>query len=748
MKKKYGTFIAAALVPALLSCSKAEQPAPLEPQESEYSFKVRFESPVKTTFDGNEIDWSKFDGISVFDTTANNLFITRDESVKEAVFIGTARENDKYVALFPYYSKATYMSGKIATYLPPTQKSYDKTFGGMINIAAGIANGDRIELHNVCGYIKFTLDSKINQFSSATLAAVAEEPISGALSINLKSGEPVATASGLPYVKVIPGKESIESGEYYIIAAPATFAEGLSFTFTRIKDGATYTKTFTGVSVERNKICDLGLIDPDDTWAQVSSVSTGTASMKAGVISIKGNKISLVDALPENVTYGICRSVDGGATWTETEEAAALSEGSFDWEGSGYNFNTEYMFKAWARYKDNEIVYGEPLIFNARITAVTVGSLALNGTTLNITGNSFSAENCDLSDIICGVELSADGGSSWTEAGKSEPVSDHFDVHTTVTAGTAYLVRAFAQAGNTDKVYSETADMSPRISEVVTGTAALDGKNVIITGNSISAQFCDVSAIVCGLETSRDGSVWTEVSKGQATAFTFDGNTTISKQGTTYFRAWAAIGDQDKVFGSATSVSTQDIVLNFDFSTADIVKANISVVGTSDAEHPLTELPLTDRVITGEDTYSYSFSDYETQIFKVYSHWVSGARGPMTYRIFSSSGLRCTSAGNKTGGYYFMSFPAIAGYKLVAVDNCCTQTGRKMSIVSKPVQSDGETTLASSNGTSEKDASGYYTATMDISAAASAGVAYYAAFKSNGYNSKLICHYTKMNENE
>lgn len=734
-------LIPAALMAVLVSCTKTEEAEPVKPEPTEHTFKVSFETPTKTSFDGNRIDWSKFDGISVFDGTSNNLFITRDEGKATADFTGNAFEADSYAALFPYYSKATYKSGKIVTYLPPTQKSFDGTFGGMTNIAAGISAGGEITLQNVCGYVKFTLDSKMNEFTQATITAVAGENIAGNVTISWNGDIPSARASGSQQIMVIPSAESIESGVYYVIAAPSSFAEGLSFTFTRKKDGATYSKTFTDVSVERNRILDLGAIRPDDTWAQVSSVTTGTPTLKGGVMTISGNKVSLVDADPAFVTCGMSVSVDGGANWTDVF-SAPMESTTFDWQASGYEFCKEYQFKAWARYKEDTPVCSEPVVVNAHVTKVTVGSLNLDGTTLSVKGSMFETEACDITDLFCGIELSADSGASWTEYGKAVPSSSSFDTQATIQTGVPYLVRAWVQAGSTAKVYSGNADMSPRISTVTTGTATLDGLNAKLSGNIISAQFCDLSAITCGIEYSRDGINWTNVSSAAATGWTFDAGTTVL-QGRTYLRAWAQITGQDKVYGNSTYVATDKVDLNFDFSTQAIVEENITAVSSTDSSNPLTELPLKDRIITGEDSYIYKFADYGNVNFVVYSHWADGARTAMTYRIFSSKGLRCTTAGNSTGKYYFMSFPAINGYKLVSVENWCTQTGRKMNIADSPVQG-GETILATTSGTSTLDETGFYISVMDISDKSAANTAYYAAFRSNGYNAKLICHYVKV----
>lgn len=287
---------------------------------------------------------------------------------------------------------------------------------------------------------------------------------------------------------------------------------------------------------------------------------------------------------------------------------------------------------------------------------------------------------------------------------------------------------------------------------VTTGTASLEGKTATVTGNTIIAGDVALTDITCGIESSYDKETWTTLSSATPSTTTFDETVTVG-QGTTYLRAYAQVNGSGKVYGDAVSVSTSTIVLDFDFSSTAIVEANVAVVGTTDSAHPLTELPKSNRTMTGEDTYTYKFSDYPATNFTIYSHWIStnedgSKRSEMQY-YYNSTGLRSTTAGNSTSSAkynYFMSLPTIPGYKLTLVEVWYTSASRKMVIVTAPTQGSGEKSLASTDGASTADGDGFYKGTMDVSKNSVANTPYYARFKDNGYIAHLICHYEKVTE--
>lgn len=285
---------------------------------------------------------------------------------------------------------------------------------------------------------------------------------------------------------------------------------------------------------------------------------------------------------------------------------------------------------------------------------------------------------------------------------------------------------------------------------VTTGTASLEGKTVTVTGNTIIAGDVALTDITCGIESSYDKETWNTLSSVTPSAATFDETVTVG-QGTTYLRAYAQVNGSGKVYGDAVSVSTSTIVLDFDFSTQAIVEANVAVVGTTDSAHPLTALPKSNRTMTGEDTYTYKFSDYPATNFTIYSHWIStnedgSKRSEMQY-YYTSTGLRSSTAGNSSGKYhYYMSLPSIPGYKLTSVENWCTSADRKMGIVDAPTQGETEKILASTSGSKTAAEDGFYKGIMDVSSKSVANTQYYARFFTNGYNAHLICHYEKVTE--
>lgn len=743
MKKTMKYTLAALIsISAALSCTK-EMSEPAAPGKLVYKVFGATSEQEKTSIDFTTpaILWSAGDELGVFadpsstKKTAEKLSMLSEPGLSMASFGGEITEaSESYFFTYPYIEgtsevvvKEAGKSVSISTVLPPVQTvGPDEIYNGALITAGHSAAGEStVTMYPIVSFLKLGISG--SDIASVKVYANPSSIISGSLTavynmVNPASSylNPRTAAEMSNAITLLPKSgDSLSEGNYFLCSrkgfkGSAGDVNGMTIKFTKTDGTATY-------------------LSQDDEPAAAEDMDAANQTIDLGTFSsssLNWKKQTVVD-----VTFG-----DG---------SAAVQPFTTDIPTSGA-VDADYALSDGLSFHIKSATGG---LNKSGLAMTTSGDYielpALPGKKLKeveiYTAGGFEGAITDLSgNVVAGASRRLYATISYTYIIPHSAANTRYRILTNPTNA------KYCKNITGIKLYYSGNDIAPGDITVTTGTASLEGKTATVTGNTLTTGDVALTDITCGIESSYDKETWTTLSSATPSAVTFDETVTVG-QGTTYLRAYAQVNGSGKVYGEAVSVSTSTIVLDFDFSTQAIVEANVAVVGTTDSANPLTELPLTDRKITGEDKYTYKFSDYAVTNFSVISHWVAGnpegsKRTEMTYRIFNSKGLRCTTAGNTaTAFHYYMSLPAIPGYKLTSVENWCTQTGRKMGIVDAPTQSDGETILKTTSGSSTLE-DGFYKGIMDVSAKSVANTQYYARFYSNGYNAHIICHYEKVTE--
>lgn len=745
MKKTMKYTLAALIsISAALSCTK-EMSEPAAPGKLVYKVFGATSEQEKTSIDFTTpaILWSAGDELAVFaDPTTTKkpmekLSMLSEPGLSTASFGGEITEaSESYFFTYPYIEgtsdvvvKEAGKSVSISTVLPPVQTvGPDEIYNGALITAGHCAAGETsVTMYPIGIFLKLGITG--SDIASVKVYANASSIISGSLTAVYNMKKPASsylnprTAVEMSNaITLLPKSgDSLSEGNYYLCSRKGYKGSngdvnGMTIKFTKTDGTATYlSQDNEPAAAEKNM----------DAANQTIDLGTFSSS------SLNWKKQTVVD-----VTFG-----DGSApvqpfttdipTAGAVDADYALSDGlSFHIKSAtgGLNKNGLAM--------ETEGDYIElPALPGKKLKEVEI-----------YTAGGFEGAITDLSgNVVAGASRRLYATISYTYIIPHSSANTRYRILTNPKDGKCKNITGIKlyYSGNDSDIY------------VTTGTASLEGKTVTVTGNTIIAGDVALTDITCGLETSRDGYTWEQATSAAASA-SFDASTEVW-QGVTYIRAWARVEGQKKAYGEVKQVATPTITLDFDFSTQAIVESNVAVVGTTDSAHPLTALPLTDREITGEDKYTYKFSDYAVTNFSVISHWVAtnpegSKRTQMTYRIYVKGkdievgGLRCTTAGNSSGKHYYMSLPTIPGYKLTSVENWCTAKERKMGIVDAPTQDDGESVLKSTSGATEADEDGFFKSTLDVSTKSVANTQYYARFFTNGLNAHLILHYEKVTE--
>ena len=214
--------------------------------------------------------------------------------------------------------------------------------------------------------------------------------------------------------------------------------------------------------------------------------------------------------------------------------------------------------------------------------------------------------------------------------------------------------------------------------------------------------------------------------------------------GTYYVRIWAsADGGKNKTYSEVVTVEVKSFsgTITFDFALTD----NITIVGTSSGNNPITTVNK-NRTFVGEDYYSYTTSE-GVYPFTVYSYWnktegkrtnISKDGTLLSYCVSNGGRFRCSPC---NASYpVWLSIPKVAGYKLTLVTYYANNDSRAAGVDSCATLE--ESVIASAVCQDKTE----YRYTIELAdKEISSETQYYFRFLTNGYYSKIIFEYEKVN---
>lgn len=278
MKRNY-LYILLSL--AILSCSKAEEKTSEIQAEYSPKFYADLGSAYTKTFvdDCLQIYWNKNDKISVFTSTANQLYkFDGDTGDSEGEFsvveidkssTGEPLAIDANFAVYPFQEETTISSdGTLTMSVPEIQYYSKKGFGLDSNPMVAVTenkNDTFLSFKNVCGYLRLFLYGENITAKRIRLEGNLKEPLSGKADVVMSYGqEPDISLHGDSHTITLDCSDGVKLGqssdtatEFWFVLPPMNFTNGFTII---IEDdcGNKYTKsTENKIEIKRNTVSNM-----------------------------------------------------------------------------------------------------------------------------------------------------------------------------------------------------------------------------------------------------------------------------------------------------------------------------------------------------------------------------------------------------------------------------------------------------------------------------------------------------------
>jgi len=272
-EKPAGTYTDTVTFTAKVETVASGNPAPTTASISDYmagtfgwsdSGSAATNLPTINTFAAN-------DSISLLSANNANTKFTTTAGGASATFSGTAADDSKFYAVYPYTAGLTLSGDVISGIVIPTSQ-WNSGWNSTSNysgwdpkapIAYATTTGSSLTFHNACAILKVTFP-KANTFGCFTISA--NESLAGTFSLDTSTGTLTPT-SGSTTVTV-GNPSDIESGictdmngkTVYVAIAPGTYTNFNLHIYNEDNEEKSQTKSGS-VTFEAGKIYDLGSYD-------------------------------------------------------------------------------------------------------------------------------------------------------------------------------------------------------------------------------------------------------------------------------------------------------------------------------------------------------------------------------------------------------------------------------------------------------------------------------------------------------
>lgn len=278
MKRNYLYIL---LILAIVSCSKTEE----KTSEIQAEYSPKFYADLGTAYTKTFVDdclqiyWNKNDKISVFTSTANQLYkFDGDTGDSEGEFsvveidkssTGERLAIDANFAVYPFQEETTISSdGTLTMSVPEIQYYSKKGFGLDSNPMVAVTenkNDTFLSFKNVCGYLRLFLYGENITAKRIRLEGNLKEPLSGKADVVMSYGqEPDISLHGDSHTITLDCSDGVKLGqssdtatEFWFVLPPVNFTNGFTII---IEDdcGNKYTKsTANKIEIKRNTISNM-----------------------------------------------------------------------------------------------------------------------------------------------------------------------------------------------------------------------------------------------------------------------------------------------------------------------------------------------------------------------------------------------------------------------------------------------------------------------------------------------------------
>ena len=258
---------------ALSSCSNDDNDLTEQNAPRQMTFTAGYNDGATTraTLSGKSVSFDANDKISILSAKNTNTQFTTSAGGASATFSGTATDDSKFYAVYPYTDGLTLSGDVISGIVIPTSQwnsgwhstSNYSGWDPKAPIAYATTTGSSLTFHNACAILKVTFP-QAHTYGRFTISA--NEPLAGTFSLDTSTGTLTPT-SGSTTVTVgtdIYYSSDINTDEgsktVYVAIAPGTYTGFNLHIYNEDDEEKSKTKS-TSVTFEAGKIYDLGSYD-------------------------------------------------------------------------------------------------------------------------------------------------------------------------------------------------------------------------------------------------------------------------------------------------------------------------------------------------------------------------------------------------------------------------------------------------------------------------------------------------------
>ena len=287
-------FMMAAVAFMSIGCTKENiEDKTQQTEQKVITFSAGDES-VKSVLDGKSVKWASGDHIAIYDGTtfinANktryNAHMFAYSSDYKFTYASNQRTSSNgiidlnqegaFYAVYPCLNDSgknadvfelTDGGATLTTFLASRQMPKPNTFAAAANISACIPTVDAEErelngvMKNLCGYIKFSIESVDSKIAYVKFSSNSGRKMSGRCNVVFKDGD--ATIDGLENRYVFCSSENggvMAEGSYYVTVFPNEHVQGINIMI-GTTEGKVYEYNTGKITIVANQVANLGAID-------------------------------------------------------------------------------------------------------------------------------------------------------------------------------------------------------------------------------------------------------------------------------------------------------------------------------------------------------------------------------------------------------------------------------------------------------------------------------------------------------
>ena len=228
---------------------------------------------TRATLSGKSVTFDAGDGISILSAKNTNTQFTTSEGSASATFSGTAADDSKFYAVYPYTDGLT-LSGDVISGIKIPTDQWNSGWNSKVDfsgwdpkapIAYATTTGSSLTFHNACAILKVTFPEE-GVFGRFTISA--NQPLAGTFSLDTSTTPATLTPTSGSTTVTVGNLSNFESSictdlsgkTVYVAIAPGTYTGFNLHIYNEFGDERPITKSVS-VTFAAGKIYDLGSYD-------------------------------------------------------------------------------------------------------------------------------------------------------------------------------------------------------------------------------------------------------------------------------------------------------------------------------------------------------------------------------------------------------------------------------------------------------------------------------------------------------